>query len=142
MRVILLAIVVLIGTNLALKSIDKVDKIQQDKMQQLCQIDPSYCTTKWIIIHQNSIKKSLRITSIDSQNSTLFLPIMNKHQMQRLQEQSINLLELIEDVSEQFCDDNLMSGEQFYVMMKALVDCKLKEFPLDFEQLEEDIYDE
>ena len=58
---------------------------------------------------------------------------MNKHQMQRLQEQSINLLELIEDVSEQFCDDNLMSGEQFYVMMKALVDCKLKEFPLDFE---------
>ena len=67
---------------------------------------------------------------------------MNKHQMQRLQEQSINLLELIEDVSEQFCDDNLMSGEQFYVMMKALVDCKLKEFPLDFKQLEEDIYDE
>ena len=67
---------------------------------------------------------------------------MNKHQLKRLQEQSINLLELIEDVSEQFCDDNLMSGEQFYVMMKALVDCKLKEFPLDFEQLEEDIYDE
>ena len=66
---------------------------------------------------------------------------MNKHQMQRLQEQSINLLELIEDVTEQFCDDNLISGEQFYVMMKALVDCKLKEFPLDFEQLEEDIYD-
>ena len=62
--------------------------------------------------------------------------------MQRLQEQSINLLELIEDVSEQFCDDNLMSGEQFYVMMKALVDCKLKEFPLDFKQLEEDIYDD
>ena len=67
---------------------------------------------------------------------------MNRQQRHRLQEQSINLLELIEDVSEQFCDDNLMSGEQFYVMMKALVDCKLKEFPLDFEQLEEDIYDE
>ena len=67
---------------------------------------------------------------------------MNKQEMQRLQEQSINLLELIEDVSEQFCDDNLISGEQFYVMMKALVDCKLKEFPLDFKQLEEDIYDD
>ena len=67
---------------------------------------------------------------------------MNKHQMQRLQEQSINLLELVEDVSEQFCDENTISGEQFYVMMKALVDCKLKEFPLDFEQLEEDIYDD
>ena len=142
MRIILLAIVVLVGTNLALKSIDKVDKIQQDKMQQMCQIDPSYCTTKWTFIPQNSIKKSSRITSIDSQNSTLFLPTMNKHQMQRLQEQSINLLELIEDVSEQFCDDNLMSGEQFYMMMKVLVDCKLKEFPLDFEQLGEDIYDE
>ena len=67
---------------------------------------------------------------------------MNRQQRHRLQEQSINLLELIEDVSEQFCDDNLISGEQFYVMMKALVDCKLREFPIDFEQLEEDIYDE
>ncbi len=65
---------------------------------------------------------------------------MNKQQQQRLQRQSIDLLDLIEDVSEQFCDDNMISGEQFYVMMKALVDCKLEEFPLDFEQLEEDIY--
>ena len=67
---------------------------------------------------------------------------MNRQQRHRLQEQSINLLELIEDVSEQFCDDNLMSGEQFYVMMKALVDCKLREFPIDFDELEEDIYDD
>ena len=66
----------------------------------------------------------------------------NHNQQQRLQEQAINLLELIEDTSEHFCDEHLVSGEQFYVMMKALVDCKLKEFPLDFEQLEEDIYDE
>ncbi len=66
----------------------------------------------------------------------------NHNQQQRLQEQAINLLELIEDTSEHFCDEHLVSGEQFYVMMKALVDCKLKEFPLDFEQLEEDIYDD
>ena len=66
----------------------------------------------------------------------------NHNQQQRLQEQAINLLELIEDTSEHFCDENQVSGEQFYVMMKALVDCKLKEFPLDFEQLEEDIYDD
>ena len=66
---------------------------------------------------------------------------MKDSELTRLQEQSINLLELVEDVSEQFCDDNMVSGEQFYVMMKALVDCKLKQFPLDFEQLEEDIYD-
>ena len=67
--------------------------------------------------------------------------MLNNNEMHRLQEQSINLLELVEDVSEQFCDENTISGEQFYVMMKALVDCKLKEFPIDFEQLEEDIYD-
>ena len=67
---------------------------------------------------------------------------MNHNEQTRLQEQAINLLELIEDTSEHFCDEHLVSGEQFYVMMKALVDCKLKEFPLDFEQLEEDIYDE
>ena len=65
---------------------------------------------------------------------------MKDSELTRLQEQSIEMLELIEDVSEQFCDDNMVSGEQFYVMMKALVDCKLKQFPLDFEQLEEDIY--
>ena len=62
--------------------------------------------------------------------------------MERIQQNAINLLELIEDTSEHFCDENQVSGEQFYVMMKALVDCKLKEFPLDFEQLEEDIYDD
>ena len=82
-------------------------------------------------------------------SSVLFLiqlsPIyimLNNNEVQRLQEQAINLLELIEDTSEHFCDEHLCSGEQFYVMMKALCDCKLKEFPLDFEQLEEDIYDD
>ena len=68
--------------------------------------------------------------------------MLNNNEMQRLQEQSINLLELVEDVSEHFCDENTISGEQFYVMMKALCDCKLKEFPLDFEQLEEDSYND
>ena len=67
---------------------------------------------------------------------------MNNNEIKRLQRQIIDLLELIEDTSEHFCDENRISGEQFYVMMKALVDCKLKEFPLDFEQLEEDIYDD
>ena len=67
---------------------------------------------------------------------------MNNNQIQKLQEQSIELLDTIEDVSEYFCDEHLISGEQFYVMMKALCDAKLKEFPVDFEQLEEDIYDD
>ena len=67
---------------------------------------------------------------------------MKDFELKRLQEQSIDLLDTIEDVSEYFCDEHLISGEQFYVMMKALVDCKLREFPLDFKQLEEDIYDD
>ena len=67
---------------------------------------------------------------------------MNHNEQTKLQAQAVNLLETIEDTAEYFCDEHLISGEQFYVMMKALCDCKLKEFPLDFEQLEEDIYDE
>ena len=68
---------------------------------------------------------------------------MNKQQqIERLQAQSIDLLDLIEDVSEDYCDNNCVSGEQFYVMMKALVDCKLREFPFDVDELEEDIYDD
>tara|TARA_B100000700_G_scaffold924_1_gene1317 strand:- start:1207 stop:1407 length:201 start_codon:yes stop_codon:yes gene_type:complete len=66
---------------------------------------------------------------------------MNNNELQRIQQNAINLLELIEDTSEHFCDENQVSGEQFYVMMKALVDCKLKEFPIDFDELEEEIYD-
>ena len=68
--------------------------------------------------------------------------MLNNNEINRIQEQAVSLLELIEDTSEHFCDENQVSGEQFYVMMKALVDCKLREFPIDFEQLEEDIYDE
>ena len=67
---------------------------------------------------------------------------MNNNEIKRLQDNAINLLELIEDTSEHFCDENQVSGEQFYVMMKALVDCKLKEFPIDFDELEEEIYDD
>ena len=65
---------------------------------------------------------------------------LNNHPTQ-LQEQAINLVDTIEDIAEYFCDEHFISGEQFYVMMKALVDTKLREFPFDFEQLEEDIYE-
>ena len=67
---------------------------------------------------------------------------MDNNQKAKLQHEAIELLELIEDVSEDFCDTNQCSGEQFYIMMKALVDCKLREFPFDFDDLEEDIYDD
>ena len=65
---------------------------------------------------------------------------MNHNETERLQNQAINLLELIEDTSEHFCDEHLVSGEQFYIMMKSLVDCKLREFPFDYEQLEDDVW--
>ena len=67
---------------------------------------------------------------------------MNNNETHKLQTQAIELLELIEDTSEHFCDENQVSGEKFYVMMKALVDCKLREFPFDVDELEEDICDE
>ena len=66
---------------------------------------------------------------------------MNVNEIERLQEQAINLCDLIEDISEDYCDNNLVSGEQFYVMLRALVDCKLKEFPFDFDTFEEEIDD-
>ena len=61
--------------------------------------------------------------------------------LEKLQEQAINLVDTIEDVAEYFCDEHFISGEQFYIMMKALIDTKLREFPFDYEQLEEDIYE-
>ena len=67
---------------------------------------------------------------------------MNNNEQLKLQNDAVNLLELIEDTSEHFCDEYRVSGEQFYIMMKALVDCKLREFPFDFEDLEEEIYDD
>ena len=63
------------------------------------------------------------------------------NETQRLQEQAISLLETIEDTAEYFCDEHFISCEKFYVMKKALCDVKLREFPFDFEQLEEDIYE-
>ena len=67
---------------------------------------------------------------------------MNNNETQRLQNQAVELLDLIEDTSEHFCDEHFVSGEQFYIMMKALVDCKLKEFPFDLEDLEDEIYED
>ena len=58
-RFILLGSVILIGLNVGLKGIDRVDKIQQDKMQQLCQIDQSYCTTTDEPLHRSQVQEPL-----------------------------------------------------------------------------------
>ena len=52
------------------------------------------------------------------------------------------LIQQDKDIAEYFCDEHFISGEQFYIMMKALIDTKLREFPFDYEQFEKDIYDE
>ena len=67
---------------------------------------------------------------------------MNNNETHKLQNDAINLLELIEDTSEHFCDEYRVSGEQFYVMMSALCDAKLRQFPVDLVDLEEDDYDD
>ena len=43
MRIILISIFTLVALNVGLQSIDKVDKMQQERMQQYCQIDPTMC---------------------------------------------------------------------------------------------------
>ena len=66
---------------------------------------------------------------------------MNNNETQKLQNDAINLLELIEDTSEHFWDEYRVSGEQFYVMMSALCDAKLRQFPVDLEEEMEDDYE-
>ena len=63
---------------------------------------------------------------------------MNNNETQKLQNDAVNLLDTIEDVSEYFCDEYRISGEQFYVMMSALCDAKLRQFPVDLVDLEEE----
>ena len=55
MRIILLAFFTILGANLVLNTIDKADKIQQEKMHQLCQIDQSYCTTNHEPLHRSQV---------------------------------------------------------------------------------------
>jgi len=50
---------------------------------------------------------------------------------QQLREEAINILEQIEDTVEYICDENLLSGEKVWVMIHALSESKMEEFPLD-----------
>ena len=58
----------------------------------------------------------------------------------KLQQEAIEILELIEDVVEYHCDENYISGEKMWVMIKALADIRCREFvpSPDFELDEED----
>ena len=59
MRIILVAFFTIFVANLVINVIDRADKIQQDKMHQLCQIDQSYCTTTDEPLHSTRIQEPL-----------------------------------------------------------------------------------
>ena len=60
MRIILLAFFTILGANLVINTIDRADKIQQDKIQQLCQIDQSYCTLTNEPLHRSKVQEPIQ----------------------------------------------------------------------------------
>ena len=52
----------------------------------------------------------------------------------QLQAQAITIMEHVEDIVEHICDEELISGEKVWMMINALSEAKLTEFP----QLSED----
>ncbi len=54
---------------------------------------------------------------------------MNNETPQILQEQAIEIMDTIEDSVEYLCREHMLSGEKVWVMISALCDAKLKEFP-------------
>ncbi len=48
---------------------------------------------------------------------------------QELHEQAVEVFETIEDSVEYLCREHMLSGEKVWVMISALCDAKLKEFP-------------
>ena len=57
---------------------------------------------------------------------------------EQLQHEAFEIMELIEDVVEYHCDEKLISGEKMWVMINALSDYKLNQFPT---QLDEELED-
>ena len=46
-----------------------------------------------------------------------------------LQHQAIEIMEMIDDVVEYYCDENIVSGEKVWVMINALSTIKVNQFP-------------
>ena len=49
--------------------------------------------------------------------------------MNELQEQALTISEYIEDTVEHICDEHFLSGEKVWVMINALSDYHLSQFP-------------
>ena len=48
---------------------------------------------------------------------------------EQLQEDAINVLENVEDTVEHICDEYMLSGEKVWVMINALSEAKISEYP-------------
>ena len=48
---------------------------------------------------------------------------------QQLRDDAVNVLENVEDTVEHICDEYMLSGEKVWVMINALSNAKLNEFP-------------
>ena len=46
-----------------------------------------------------------------------------------LQQQAITVMEHVEDIVEHNCDENRLSGEKVWVMINALSEAKISEYP-------------
>ena len=46
-----------------------------------------------------------------------------------LHQQAITVMEHVEDIVEHICDENTISGEKVWVMINALSEAKIHEFP-------------
>ena len=46
-----------------------------------------------------------------------------------LHQQAITVMEHVEDIVEHICDENTISGEKVWVMINALSEAKISEFP-------------
>ena len=56
----------------------------------------------------------------------------------QLQEQAIEVMETLEDTVEHLCHEHFISGEKVWVMIHALSEYKVKEFPDSDEFYEDD----
>ena len=54
-------------------------------------------------------------------------------ELTKLQQEALDVLELIENVVEEHCDTNCISGEKVWTFIYALAEEKLEEFPIDYE---------
>ena len=52
----------------------------------------------------------------------------------QLKNEAVEIMELIEDVVEYHCDEKCISGEKMWVMINALSDYKLNQFPIHEEE--------